>query len=287
MSDSCCFCTDPSLPALSPSAFSLPLLCLCEASAISAHPQQKAIIDAICYIEPNGQHNWGPACLQQKLKTDCFCPETCYLSIQMCREEGAECSNWTNSVLAESTAVRLCSSGVRVVSGKKWSDGAKRYKRKRMPCKWKPMTELQEVPRRSQGLGLAAFPAVSTSYSLAGFPCGFFPQAIWDRREQGHQDVGPWHSPSSTPAPYTLPGLRVALKGRWLALLLNSTLWPQIKWHWTANQTGLKPPVPESWTKKLISKRSDGCPSSNDPLGGSSASQLSTVILHYIYSDHM
>lgn len=223
VSDSCCFCTDPSLPALSPSASSFPLLCLCEASAISACPQQKAIIDAICYIEPNGHPNWGPACLRQKLKTNCFCPETHYLSVQMCWEEGVECPNGTNSVLAESTAVRLCYSGVRVVSGKKWSDSDRRYRRKRTPCKGKPVTELQEVPQRSQGLGLAAFPAVSTGYSLAGFPWSFFPWAIWDRIVQGHRAVGPWHSVSSTPAPYTLLGLWMALKGRWLGLLLNST----------------------------------------------------------------
>lgn len=45
-------------------------------------PQQRAIIDGICYISPNGQPKQGPVCLLQKHKPAFFCPKTCNLNSQ-------------------------------------------------------------------------------------------------------------------------------------------------------------------------------------------------------------
>lgn len=40
------------------------------------------------------------------------------------------------------------------------------------------------------------------------FLCSFFPQSSWERREQGCEAAGPWHSPIGMHTPCTLPGLR-------------------------------------------------------------------------------
>ena len=52
-------------------------------------PQQRAIIDGVCYISPNDQPKRGPVCLLQKYKPACFCPKTCNLNSQTGQGRGS------------------------------------------------------------------------------------------------------------------------------------------------------------------------------------------------------